>query len=65
MQPKDEINPYEILSKPWEMNGVDIFQVNEKNFLGILDYYHKLPIIKCTERLSAEKLITSCKKGFT
>ena len=36
---------YEIPYKPWEVVDADIFMVNNKTFLSIVDIYSKFPIL--------------------
>ena len=46
------------------MLGADIFQLNDKNYLCIVDYYNKFPVIKRMEGLSSKNLITTVKIIF-
>ena len=46
------------------MIGRDMFTLNNKHYLCIVDYHSKLPIIMKTEDLSAESLILTCKIIF-
>ena len=64
MQPKKKIIHHEIPLQPWEVLGVDIFQLNNKNYLCIVDYHSKFPVIKRMEGLSAENLIATIKVIF-
>ena len=61
MQPKEKIIHYNIPLRPWEVFGADIFQLNNKKYLCIIDYHSKFLIIKRLEGLSAENLITTVK----
>ena len=47
------------------MLGTDIFHFNYKNYLCIVDYHSKFPVVKRLEGLSAESLITTTKVIFT
>ena len=47
------------------MFGADIFNLNNKNYLCIIDYHSKLPLIKRMEGLSAGSLIATIKVIFT
>ena len=53
-QPKEKIIHHDIPLRPCEVLGVDIFHLNNKNYLCIVDYHSKFPIIKRIHRLSAE-----------
>ena len=46
------------------MLGVDIFHLNNKNYLCIIDYHSKFPVIKRMEGLSTESLIATIKVIF-
>ena len=56
-QPNDTIIPHGIPCKPWQIVGTEVFSINNSNFLCIVDYHSKLPIVKLAERLSTESLI--------
>ena len=64
MQPKEKIIHHDIPLRPWEVLAADIFHFNNKNYLCIVDYHSKFPIIKRLEGLSAESLITTTKVIF-
>ena len=63
-QSKEKIIHNKIVLRPWEVLGVDIFQLNNKNYLCIVVYHSKFPEIKRMEGLSAENLITTVKIIF-
>ena len=46
------------------MLGTDVFHFNNKNYLCIVDYHSKFPMVKRLEGLSAENLITTVKVIF-
>ena len=48
-QLKDKIIYHDILANPWEIIGADMFTLNNKHYLCIIDYHSKFPIIKKTE----------------
>ena len=64
-QPKEKSIQHNIQLGPWEVVGVDIFNFNENNYLRVVDYKSKFPIIKRLEGLSAENLINTIKIIFT
>ena len=64
MQPKEKIIHHVIPLKPWEVLGVDIFDLNNKNCLCIIDYHSKFPVRKRMQGLSPESLITKIKVIF-
>ena len=53
-----------IPAKPWEVVGIDMFTLHSKNYLCIVDYYTKFPVIKKMEDLSTDSLILTCKIIF-
>ena len=65
MQPKEKIIHHNIPLHPWEVISMDVFHFNNKNYLCIIDYNSKFPVIKKLEGLSAEILITTTKIIFT
>ena len=56
MQPKEKIIHHDTPLRPWEVLGTDIFHLNNKNYLYIIDYHSKFPVIKRMEGLSTESL---------
>ena len=64
MQPKEKIIHYDIPLRPWEVLGADVFHFNNKNYLCIIDYHSKFPVIKRMEGLSTVSLITTTKIIF-
>ena len=63
-QPKEKTTHHDILLRPWEALGVDVFQLSNKNYLCIIDYHSKFPVMKRMEGLSAESLIATVKIIF-
>ena len=55
---------HDIPVRPLEIIGADMFNLNNKHYLCIVDYHSKFPIIKKTENLSADSLILMCKVNF-
>ena len=61
---KGQDNYHDISVKPWDVIGEDMFTLNNKHYLCMVDYHSKFPIIKKTEDLSADSLILMCKVIF-
>ena len=62
-QPMDKIIHHDIPIRPWDVLGVDIFQLNNKNYLCIVDYHSKFLAVKKVEELSVDTFninIQSC-----
>ena len=55
---------HDIPVRPWDVIDADMFTVNNKHYLCIVDYHSKFPIIKKAENLSADSLILTCKVIF-
>ena len=58
-QPKEKTIHHGIPLRLWEVIGVDVFQHDYKNYLCIVDYHSKFPVIKRMEELSAESYCSS------
>ena len=56
---------HDIPLRLWEVLGADVFHFNNKNYLCIVDYHSKFPMVKRLEGLSAESLIATIKVIFT
>ena len=54
MHLKEKILHHDIPLRPWEVLGADIFHFNNKNYLCIVDYHIKFPVIKRLEGLSTK-----------
>ena len=63
-QPKEKIVHHNIPLRPWEVLGADVFHFNNKNYLCIVDYHSKFPVIRRMDALSTENLITATKIKF-
>ena len=64
-QPKEKIIHHNIPLRPWEVIGADVFHFNNKNYLCIVDYHSKFPVIKRLERFSVESLVNTVKIIFS
>ena len=63
-QSKYKIIHHDILVKPFDVISADMFMLNNKQYLCIVDYHNMFPIIKKTKDLSADSLILVCKIFF-
>ena len=63
-QPQKGALYYEIPYKLWEIVSADIFMVNNKTILCIVDYNSKFPIVKKVGSLSADDLVQTAKLMF-
>ena len=64
MQPKEKTIHHDTPMKPWDVIGADMFQLKNKNYLSLIDYYSKFLVIKRMNRLSADSLIAAVKVIF-
>ena len=62
---RKKIIHHDIHGKPREVIGADMFTLNNKYYLCIVDYQSKLPIVKRADNISAESLILACKVIFS
>ena len=51
-QPSEKIIHHDIPEKPLEVIAADMFTLNNKSYLCIVDYHSKFPIVKDAEDLS-------------
>ena len=63
-QPMDKIIHHDILVRPQDVFSADMFTLDNKQYLCIVDYHSKFLIIKKTAHLSADNLILMCKITF-
>ena len=49
---------------PWEVFGADVFHFNNMNYLYIVDYHSKFPVIKRIAGLATENLTATTKVIF-
>ena len=48
---------YFIPCKSWQVVGADIFMINNKNLICIVDYYIKFPLVKKIVSQSVQDLV--------
>ena len=63
-KPMEKTIYHDIPLRLWKVLGADVFQLNNKNYLCVVHYHRKFPVIKRMEGLSAESLITAVKIIF-
>ena len=61
---REDILHHDIPLRPWEVLGAEVFHFNNKNYLCIVDYHSKFPVIKRMEGLSMESLSATIKIIF-
>ena len=55
-QPKLPAMQPDLPTRPWEKLGSDIFQFNGANYLIIVDYYSRFPVIRALSNISASTI---------
>ena len=60
----DKMIHCDILVRPWDLTGTDMFTLDNKQYLCIVDYHRKFLFFKKTKDLSADSLILTCKIIF-
>ena len=60
-QPKERIIQHDIPIRPWDVIGVDMFQLNNKYYLCTVDCHSKFSEVKKVEGLSADSLVSTFK----
>ena len=58
-QPKERIIHHDIPVRPWDVIGTDMFQLNNKDYLCIINYHSKFLIVKKMEGPSTDSLISA------
>ena len=56
---------HEIPAKPLEIAGTVMLTSHNRNYLCIVDYHSKFPVVKMTEDLSADSSMLTCKIIFS
>ena len=61
---EEENIPHKLPGKLWKTVGTDIFTLNSNNYICILDYHNRFPIVKLVEKLSVDDQIQCCQIVF-
>ena len=61
---EEKVLIYEIPCRLWEVQGADVFMVNNKMLLHIVDYYSMFPTVKNVGILEADDLVQTAKLIF-
>lgn len=63
-QPAETLKPHPVPSFPWEKIGVDIFCYNRKDYLLVVDYFSKFPLVLRIEDKAASTVCSSLRSLF-
>ena len=64
-QTKEIMHPHDTPKGPWMKLGVDLFEHNKKQYLLVVDYFSKFPIIRKLHSLSTGSIISELKGIFS
>ena len=63
-QSKEPVIPIEILNRPWQKLGADLFFQGGKWYLSICDYYSKFPVVHGLPAISSKDVISALSSPF-
>ena len=61
---KEPLLPHEVPQRPWQKLGADIFELNSKSYLLVVDYYSKYPELCLLRDKTAGSVITGMKSMY-
>jgi Integrase zinc binding domain/Integrase core domain len=64
-QPAEPLLPHAVPDYPWQKIGADIFTFNRKDFLLVVDYFSKFPIVVRLEDKAASTVSAALKSLFS
>lgn len=64
LQPKEPLIPHEVPEINWLKSGVDLFEMNGKVYLLLVDYFSKYFEFNFLENTLSRTIITYCKSKF-
>ncbi|KAK3710010.1 hypothetical protein QZH41_003337 [Actinostola sp. cb2023] len=64
-QPKESLMPHEVPSHPWQRVGVDLFELNNKDYLVCVDYYSNFWEVDRLRDTKANTVILKMKSHFS
>ncbi|KAK3752981.1 hypothetical protein QZH41_016289 [Actinostola sp. cb2023] len=64
-QPKESLMPHEVPSRPWQRVGVDLFELNNKDYLVCVDYYSNFWEVDRLRDTKANTVILKMKSHFS
>jgi transposase InsO family protein len=63
-QQKESLKPHPVPGMPWNKVGADLFHLNGKDYLVIIDYLSNFPEVAQLSSTNAKQVITQCKSVF-
>ena len=61
---KESLIPHEVPSRPWKQVGVDLFELNKKQYLITVDYYSNFWEVDCLTSTTSSAVVLKLKKHF-
>jgi len=61
---KEPMKPFEVPPGPWHTVGSDIFFCGNENYLLLIDYYSKFPVVRKLSTISSQQVIETMKSVF-
>ena len=61
---KEPLPPHDVPQKPWHTLGSDMFHWNNTNYLLVVDYYSKFPVVKKLTSIQSSAVIAHLKSVF-
>ena len=62
---KEPLLPHSVTDRPWEKVGADIFEIQKKQFLVLVDYYSGYVEVDQLTSMTANQVIAQCKSQFS
>lgn len=62
---KEPLVPHDVPKLPWYKVGLDIFQLNGKNYLLVVDYYSKYPELAYLSNITTSNIVNHLKQIFS
>ena len=62
---KEPLLPHNVPDRPWAKVGADIFEIQKKQFLVLVDYYSGYVEVDQLTSMTANQVITLCKSQFS
>lgn len=62
---KEPLKPHSVPNLPWEKVGIDLFQLNDKMYVIIIDYFSKYPEVISLQSTTSMSVINVLKQVFS
>jgi hypothetical protein len=65
LQRREKLMQTPMPQHPWQVIAMDIAELNGDNYLVIVDYYSKYPVVHLLENMTSTAIINKCKETFS